>query len=64
MFWNLLAALWALVVLVFGIAACTGWVVNLIKLVAMAGDPPTAEFFIRLLGVPVVFLGVVMGFIG
>lgn len=55
LFWSIIAAL--------GVAAAGGWVANIVKLFGLFGEGPTAELFVRLIGVPVAFIGMVAGYL-
>lgn len=41
--------------------ALTGWVMNIFTIVKMWSDPVTAELVVRIIGVPVGFIGAVFG---
>lgn len=54
---------WELLVVLFWLIACFGWVANIIKLVDMSFDPITIELVLRLVGVIAAPLGVIMGYL-
>jgi hypothetical protein len=45
-----------------GVAVAIGWVLNIIQIIAMIGGEFTAELVVRLVGVPVVPLGAILGY--
>jgi hypothetical protein len=46
------------------LAGVVGWVMNVVALVDMVGSSPlTAELVLRLAGVPIPFLGAVLGYV-
>lgn len=52
-----------LALLLLFLAAIAGWIMNLVSVIgsAIANDPLTAGFIVRIIGVPVPVIGAIMG---
>jgi len=53
----------ALVMLIFWLAAIGGWVANIVKIFWSAGEPLTAIFIIRCVGVFAAPIGAILGYL-
>lgn len=49
--------------LAFWLAAIFGWVMNLINVVTEWGGPLTGEMLVSVIGIPVAFVGALMGYV-
>ena len=52
--------LWVIIIL----GGCLGWVLNIIKLVAVISDPLTGMTVLRGVGIVVAPLGAILGYVG
>jgi len=43
------------------ITALIGWVMNIVKLVDLLADPLTVEAIVRIIGIPIGFIGAIFG---
>jgi len=51
-------------ILIGALAGFVGWLINIAKVITMAfhGAPLNAEFAIRIIGIPIAFVGAILGF--
>lgn len=59
--WFKFQSTWTKIGFSAAILAIIGWFLNIIKLIALIGDPLTSEVFVRLIGIPFVPIGIIAG---
>ena len=57
---KIAVGIWLIVVFV----AVIGWVMNIVKFVGMLDNEVTGMWIARLIGIPLAFLGAILGWIG